>query len=168
MCIWAISRFWPKRLHRGPRKDGRDRAYKRFVHQELAGYSPIMTGNRVLAFFLVAAVILIPLGAAILAASLSVVEYKVRYDNVGVLNSSSKQQQQQTLLAAPDNTGITQTVSITTSKNMNAPVCALTPASCTAPSTVRHAPSSICFADMISLTLHAVQNVLFCAGLSIL
>ena len=123
MCIWAIRRLWPKRLHRAPRKDGSDRAYKRFVHQELAGYSPIKTGHRVLALFLVAAIILIPLGAAILAASLSVVEYKVRYDNVGVLNGN-KQQQQQTLLAAPDTTGIPQTVSIITTKNMNAPVCA--------------------------------------------
>lgn len=115
-------KLWPSKLRRGPTKaNGKDRAWQRFVHQELTGYSPIMTGNRVLAFFLLATLILIPLGAAILAASLGVVEYKVRYDNIGSLAGTSKATQQQTLWAAED-TGIAQTVSITTSKHMKAPV----------------------------------------------
>ena len=79
-----------------------------------------MTGNRVLAFFLVATLILIPLGAAILAASLSVTEYKVRYDNVGTgFDNSSKTVQQQTLWGP--NTP-SQTVNFTTTKNLKAPV----------------------------------------------
>ena len=78
-----------------------------------------MTGNRVLAFFLVATLILIPLGAAILAASLSVTEYKVRYDNVGTgFNSSSKAVQQQALWTNPGN----QTVNFRTTKTLKAPV----------------------------------------------
>ncbi len=116
-------RFWPSRLRRGPKKaNGRDRAWQRFVHQELSGYSPIMTGNRVLAFFFLATLILIPLGGAILGASLGVVEYKVRYDNVGSLAGTSKSDLQQTLWnSQPD--GIFQNVSITTTKHMKAPVC---------------------------------------------
>lgn len=82
-----------------------------------------MTGNRVLAFFLVATVILIPLGAAILAASLSVTEYKIRYDNVGTgFDSSSKSVQQQTLWSP--NTG-SQTVDFTTTKTLKAPVSSI-------------------------------------------
>ena len=81
-----------------------------------------MTGNRVLGFFLVASIILIPLGAAILHASLTVVEYKVRYDNAEPLSGTNKTALQLTLLSAPDDTGIPQTVSITTSKTMNPPV----------------------------------------------
>ena len=116
-------RFWPSRLRRGPKKkNGRDRAWNRFVHQELTGYSPIMTGNRVLAFFLLATLILIPLGAAILAASLGVVEYKARYDNLGALNGTSKGDQQSVLWSNQDE-GVVQSVTITTTKHMKAPVC---------------------------------------------
>ena len=107
---------WPCRRSNSA---GRDSAWNRFVHQELRGYSPIMTGNRVLAFFLVATIILIPLGAAILAASLSVTEYKVRYDNVGNgYNDPSKAVQQQTLWADTTN----QTVNFRTTKILKAPV----------------------------------------------
>ncbi|DBB12141.1 hypothetical protein WJX82_010754 [Trebouxia sp. C0006] len=115
-------RFWPSRLRRGPKKkNGRDRAWNRFVHQELTGYSPIMTGNRVLGFFLLATLILIPLGAAILAASLGVVEYKARYDNLGALNGTSKADQQSVLWNNQD-VGVVQSVNITTTKHMKAPV----------------------------------------------
>lgn len=115
-------RFWPSRLRRGStKKRGRDTAWQRFVHQELSGYSPIMTGNRVLGFFLLATLILIPLGAAILAASLSVVEYKGRYDNLGALNSTSKADQQSVLWSNQDD-GVVQSVTITTTKHMKAPV----------------------------------------------
>ena len=115
-------RFWSSRLRRGStKKSGRDTAWQRFVHQELRGYSPIMTGNRVLSFFLLATLILIPLGAAILAASLSVVEYKGRYDNLGALNSTSKADQQSVLWSNQDN-GVVQSVTITTTKHMKAPV----------------------------------------------
>lgn len=108
---------WPCRRSKSA---GHDSAWNRFVHQELKGYSPIMTGNRVLAFFLLATIVLIPLGAAILAASLSVTEYKIRYDNVGTgFDSSSKTEQQQTLWSS--NTG-SQTVNFTTTKRLKAPV----------------------------------------------
>lgn len=83
-----------------------------------------MTGNRVLAFFLVATVLLIPLGAAILAASLSVTEYKIRYDNVGTgFDSSDKSVQQQALWAGAGNQS---TVTFTTTKRLKAPVSSTT------------------------------------------
>ena len=114
-----MRRCWPSR---NSRRAGHDSAWNRFVHQELKGYSPIMTGNRVLAFFLVATLVLIPLGAAILAASLSVTEHKVRYDNAGTgYDSSSKAVQQQTLWADTGN----QSVTFTTTKSMKAPVSGL-------------------------------------------
>ena len=115
-----MGRWWPSRR---ASKSGHDSAWKRFVHQELQGYSPIITGNRVLAFFLVATIVLIPLGAAILAASLSVTEYKVRYDNVGDgLDSTDKATQQQTLWASED-VGVASTVAFTTTTTLKAPVC---------------------------------------------
>ena len=118
-----MRRCWPSR--RNSKSKGHDSAWNRFVHQELQGYSPIITGNRVLAFFLVATIILIPLGAAILAASLSVTEYKVRYDNVGTgLASTDKTAQQQALWANEDS-GITSTVSFTTTTTMKAPVSSI-------------------------------------------
>lgn len=96
--------------------------HARFVKQQLPGYSPIITGNRVLAFFLCATLILIPLGAAILAASLGVVEYKIRYDDVGPdFQGNDKSAQQQALWASGD-AGVATTVSFTTSKRMQAPV----------------------------------------------
>lgn len=97
----------------------------RFVRQEVPGYSPIITGNRVLAFFICATVILIPLGAAILAASLGVVEHKLRYDNVGTaFETNNKATQQQALWQSGD-MGVPTTVSFTTTKRMNQPVSLL-------------------------------------------
>lgn len=96
--------------------------HSRFVRQEIPGYSPIITGNRVLAFFICATIILIPLGAAILAASLGVVEHKIRYDNVGTdFNTNNRVTSQQALWQSGD-TGIPTTVSFTTTKRMQAPV----------------------------------------------
>lgn len=118
-----MRKCWPSR--RASKAEGHESAWNRFVHQELQGYSPIITGNRVLAFFLVATIILIPLGAAILAASLSVTEYKVRYDNVGQgLNTTDKAAQQRALWASED-VGIPSTVQITTTTTMKAPVSSL-------------------------------------------
>lgn len=115
-------RCWPFR--RRSKSADQDSAWNRFVHQELKGYSPIMTGNRVLAFFLVATVILIPLGAAILAASLSVTEYKIRYDNVGPgFDSNDKSVQQRALWAGAGNQS---TVTFTTTKRLKAPVSGMT------------------------------------------
>lgn len=113
-----MRRCWPVR--RRSNSADQDSAWNRFVHQELKGYSPIMTGNRVLAFFLVATVLLIPLGAAILAASLSVTEYKIRYDNVGTgFDSNDKSVQQRALWAGAGNQS---TVTFTTTKRLKAPV----------------------------------------------
>ena len=113
---------WPFRRRSSPAD--KDSAWNRFVHQELQGYSPIMTGNRVLAFFLVATVLLIPLGAAILAASLSVTEYKIRYDNVGPgFDSNNKLLQQQALWSGAGNVS---TVTFTTTKRLKAPVSGIT------------------------------------------
>lgn len=108
-----------------PRRKGSQNSngwHARFVRQELKGYSPIITGNRVLAFFIVATIVLIPLGAAILAASLGVVEYKVRYDNVGSDFASNDRNTSQSALWASGDTGVPTSVSFTTTKRMEAPV----------------------------------------------
>lgn len=51
---------------------------KRFARQDLPGWSPIITAKLVVLFYLLSALILLPLGGAILAASLNVKEYSVR------------------------------------------------------------------------------------------
>ena len=51
---------------------------KRFARQDLPGWSPIITAKMVVLFYLLSALILLPLGGAILAASLGVKEYSVR------------------------------------------------------------------------------------------
>ena len=51
---------------------------KRFARQDLPGWSPIITAKMVVLFYLLSAIILLPLGGAILGASLNVKEYSVR------------------------------------------------------------------------------------------
>ena len=51
---------------------------KRFARQDLPGWSPIITAKMVVLFYLLSALILLPLGGAILGASLGVKEYSVR------------------------------------------------------------------------------------------
>ncbi len=56
----------------------RDGWVKRFARQDLPGWSPIITAKLVVLFYLLSALILLPLGGAILAASINVKEYSVR------------------------------------------------------------------------------------------
>ena len=58
--------------------NNRDGWVKRFARQDLPGWSPIITAKMVVLFYLLSALILLPLGGAILAASLNVKEYSVR------------------------------------------------------------------------------------------
>ena len=55
-----------------------NRWHKRFARQQLPGWSPIITAKSVVFFYFLAGLILLPLGVAILLASLNVVEYKVQ------------------------------------------------------------------------------------------
>lgn len=57
-----------------------NRWHKLFARQQLPGWSPIITAKAVVFFYFLAGLILIPLGIAILLASLNVVEYKVHLD----------------------------------------------------------------------------------------
>lgn len=54
----------------------------RFTQQNLRAWRPVLTPTRVVFLFIGVAMVLIPIGVACLVASLSVVEYKSRYDNL--------------------------------------------------------------------------------------
>lgn len=116
-----MFRLW-SRISRRKRSENKNGWHSRFVRQEIPGYSPIITGNRVLAFFICATIILIPLGAAILAASLGVVEHKIRYDSVGTPFATNDRTTQQQALWQSGDVGVPTTVSFTTTKRMNQPV----------------------------------------------
>lgn len=116
----------------GGREDGHDESqtddkkkskfYRRFAQQELKGWSPIITGNVVVLYFLAVAVVCIALGVPILKAALDVDEYKIRYDDTGDMAGRSKGEQQDILLQQ-NGEGVTTTVNVTITKDMNPPVC---------------------------------------------
>ncbi|BDA48170.1 ALA-interacting subunit 5 [Coccomyxa sp. Obi] len=115
----------------GGREDGHDepqtndkkksKFYRRFAQQELKGWSPIITGNVVVLYFLAVAVVCIALGVPILKAALDVHEHEIRYDNAGVMAGRSKGEQQDILLQQ-NGEGVTTTVNVTITKDMNPPV----------------------------------------------
>ena len=73
--------------------------YKRFAQQELWGWSPIITGNVVVIYFLLVAVVCIALGVPILVASIQVKEVKARYDNTGSMSGRTSGEAETLLLA---------------------------------------------------------------------
>lgn len=77
-----------------------------FKQQRLQAWQPILTPKWVIGSFLVLGVIFIPIGIAVLKASQSVVEVKVRYDNQ----------------CPPQNSTSQCTISVTIPENMPAPV----------------------------------------------
>ena len=73
--------------------------YQRFAQQELWGWSPIITGNVVVIYFLLVAVVCIALGVPILVASISVKEVKARYDNAGIMSGKTSGEAESLLMA---------------------------------------------------------------------
>lgn len=70
----------------------------RFAQQKLKAWRPLLTPTRIVLLFIGAALVLIPIGVACLAASLSVVEYASRYDDLlectgGGRNNVDREQQ---------------------------------------------------------------------------
>ncbi len=57
---------------------GKNSWFSRFARQDLKGWTPILSAPFVVASYLLAAAVLLPLGIAILVASLNVQEYRVR------------------------------------------------------------------------------------------
>ena len=72
--------------------------YQRFAQQELWGWSPIITGNVVVIYFLAVAIICIALGVPILLASIRVKEVKARYDNIDIMSGRSNTEAENLLM----------------------------------------------------------------------
>ena len=105
----------------GKKKKKKSRFYRRFAQQELKGWSPIITGNVVVIYFFLVTLLCIALGIPILKASTDVVQFKVRYDDTGAMAGKTSAQQQG-LLQAQQGNGLTTSVNMTVTKDMQPPV----------------------------------------------
>ena len=103
----------PERKHR--------QWYLRFARQQLLGWSPIITGNLVIAYLFATAVLCFALGLPILLASTSLPVYAVRYDNASPFSSPNSLQKQQ-LLESYRGEGAPVSVVMTVRKRMTQPV----------------------------------------------
>lgn len=95
------------------------RFYKRFTYQILRGYRPILSAKRSEIFFLISATVLLAMGIPLLVASTQVVEYRVRYDNAGVL--ADLDQASRTAQVTNGN-GVTYSIDFVIDQDMTAPV----------------------------------------------
>jgi hypothetical protein len=95
--------------------------YERFAQQDLRGWSPIITGNVVVVYFFIIAVVCLALGIPILKAQLGVHQYVVRYDNTGPMAGLSSEDSQNVLLQQ-NGQGVVTTVNITVTQTLNPPV----------------------------------------------
>ncbi|KAK9804360.1 hypothetical protein WJX72_009200 [[Myrmecia] bisecta] len=95
--------------------------FVRFAQQDLKGWSPIITGNAVVAFFFLSGCVLIGLGVAVLIASLGVKEVKATYTSVGPMAGLSRQQQQD-LLWSNSGDGVPATVNLTIPEALTPPI----------------------------------------------
>lgn len=102
-------------------EEKKSRFYRRFAQQELKGWSPIITGNVVVLYFLAVAVVCIALGVPILKAALDVDEYEIRYDDAGIMSGRSTGEQQD-ILMEQNGDGVTAVVNVTITKDMKPPV----------------------------------------------
>jgi len=80
-------------------KKKKSKFYERFAQQELWGWSPIITGNVVVIYFMLVTVVCIALGVPILVASIKVKEVKARYDNTGVMSGKSSSEAERLVMA---------------------------------------------------------------------
>jgi hypothetical protein len=69
----------------GSPKSKKPTLFQRFSQQQLAGWSPILTPGALVVYFTLAGAACAAVGAPLLAASLSVVQVRARYDDVGPL-----------------------------------------------------------------------------------
>jgi hypothetical protein len=80
-----------------------------------------MDARTVQVFFLAAGTACLALGIPMLVSALNVVQYNVRYDNVGPFAVLDRRQQQELLWAAGD-VGVETSVTISVDKDMEPPV----------------------------------------------
>jgi hypothetical protein len=99
----------------------KSRFYQRFAQQELWGWSPIITGNVVVIYFLLVAVVCIALGVPILLASIQVKEVKLRYDNTGIMQGHSSGEAEN-LLMQQGGQGFSYPISMQIPQDMQPPV----------------------------------------------
>ena len=95
--------------------------FQRFAQQDLAGWSPILTPGALVLYFVLAGAVCAAIGAPLLAASLSVVQVRVRYDDAGAL-AGLDAPARAAALAAAGGGGVPLTLSIPIARPMRAPV----------------------------------------------
>jgi len=95
--------------------------FQRFAQQDLAGWSPILTPGALVLYFVLAGAVCAAIGAPLLAASLSVVQVRVRYDDAGAL-AGLDAPARAAALAAAGGGGVQLTLSIPIARPMRAPV----------------------------------------------
>ena len=99
----------------------KSRFYQRFAQQELRGWSPIITGNVVVTYFLLVAIVCVALGVPILLASIQVKEVKMRYDNTGTMQGRSSGEAEN-LLMQQGGQGFSYPISVQIPQDMQPPV----------------------------------------------
>ena len=102
-------------------KQGKSKFYRRFAEQELKGWSPIITGDAVVLYFLIVASVCVALGVPILLASLNVKEYTVRYDNADIMAGKTSEEQELMLMRSGGE-GVPVLVNVTIAATMHPPV----------------------------------------------
>eukprot|EP00803_Ostreobium_quekettii_P009700 evm.model.scf_357.6 EVM.evm.TU.scf_357.6 scf_357:53725-56455(-) len=106
----------PTKLRKKPRNS-------RFTQQNLKAWRPVLTPVKVVLVFMAVALVLIPVGVACLTASISVVEYSSRYDNVPECTdraNDNREREQKLYQVGGD--GFLCNVSIIVEEDMKAPI----------------------------------------------
>ena len=101
------------------KKEKKSRFYKRFTYQQLRGWRPILSAPRAEIFFLLIGSLMVGLGVPILVASISVKEYRFRYDNVGLLGELNYTER---AALVTNGNGFTYDVEFLVEEEMKAPV----------------------------------------------
>ena len=97
--------------------------FQRFAQQQLGGWSPILTPGALVLYFTLAGAACAAIGAPLLAASLSVVQVRARYDNTGPLASLPDAPARAAALADAGDGGVPTTLAIPVGpRTLNPPV----------------------------------------------
>lgn len=95
--------------------------HRRFMRQELWGWSPILRARNVILLYLAAAIVCVAAGIPMLVSSVRIVKVNIRYDNAGPFEGLDKHAAQ-ALLLSYGGEGVTYSVSHTLDKTIKAPV----------------------------------------------
>jgi hypothetical protein len=114
----------PQRKQKGYKRwlHGKNSWFGKFARQDLPGWTPILSARFVVFAYLLAAIVLLPLGIAVLVSSLNIQEHKVRYDNAGIFANLPDNDARAAALLDGGGNGAPVTVTFTPDKKMSAPV----------------------------------------------